>query len=270
MPDETEPPFATNLARFTGFADHYDAYRPTPPERLAALLMEIAGADEAATVVDLGCGTGLSTRYWSGRVKTILGIEPTEAMRAEAQRHGGAGITYLRGFSHATGLADASADLVVCAQSLHWMDPAGTFAEAKRILRPGGVFASCDHDWPPVTGLWQLDAAYLECDLKGRALERERGLSPGLQFHEKSGHLERMKASGAFRWTREALLHHEDRGDAQRLVGLAFSQGSIQTLLKAGIREEEIGIDRLREAAEALMPQPKNWLWCSRIRIGVV
>lgn len=262
--------FSTNLRRFTGFADHYDAFRPRLPDPLAGLLLEVAEADESSTVVDLGSGTGLSTRYWSGRVREAIGIEPTDAMREEAEKHGGTGISYRSGFSHATGLPDESAAVVVCSQALHWMDPQGTFAEAKRILRPGGVFAACDYDWPPVTGIWQLDQAYAECDQRGRSMEREHHLSEGIRFQEKSGHLERMRASGAFRWTREFLLHHVEDGDARRLVGLLFSQGSVQTVLKAGFSEADMGIDRFRELADRLMPQPKRWVWCSRVRIGVV
>ena len=41
---------------------------------------------------------------------------------------------------YATGLADACADIVTCAQSLHWMQPDVTFKEVDRILRPGGRY----------------------------------------------------------------------------------------------------------------------------------
>ncbi|QJE97115.1 class I SAM-dependent methyltransferase [Luteolibacter luteus] len=268
MSDDAD--FATNIKRFTGFAGHYDAFRPTLPEALSGLLLEVARAHKSSTVVDLGSGTGLSTRYWSGKVREVIGIEPTDAMREEAERHGGAGVSYRRGFSHDTGLPDGSASIVVCSQALHWMDPQGTFKEAKRILRPGGVFAACDYDWPPVTGVWELDQAYQACDQRGREMERAHALSEGIKFQEKSGHLDRMRSSGAFRWTREVLLHHEEQGDAARLVGLLFSQGSVQTVLKAGFNEADMGIDRFRELATALMPQAKRWLWCSRVRIGVV
>ena len=53
-----------NVRRFTGFADIYDQYRPKPPEMIADLLLQLAGADRADHVVDLGCGTGLSTLIW--------------------------------------------------------------------------------------------------------------------------------------------------------------------------------------------------------------
>lgn len=193
--DET---FAGNIERFSGFAAHYDGHRPSPPARLAALLKELAGIhDERARVIDLGCGTGLSTRYWIGKAERIVGIEPSDSMRSEAEMRGGDGVSYQRGFSHDTGLPDACADIVFCSQALHWMDPRGTFVEAARILRSGGVFAACDYDWPPVTGVWELDRAYLECDLKARGIEEQMGLKKVLNFHEKSGHLGRMEASGA-------------------------------------------------------------------------
>ena len=62
-------------------------------------------------------------------------------------------MAYQPGFSFATGLPDASADVVIAVQAMHWMEPVSTLAEVARILRPGGVFASFDADWPPVAGL---------------------------------------------------------------------------------------------------------------------
>ena len=54
-----------NAERFTGFADLYDTVRPTPPLALAEVLRSYAGGAPVRQVVDLGSGTGLSTR-WAG------------------------------------------------------------------------------------------------------------------------------------------------------------------------------------------------------------
>lgn len=262
--------FAATVERFTGFGAHYDAVRPSPPAALGELLTRVAACPVPQLVVDLGSGSGLSTRYWESRARAVIGIEPTDAMREQAERRGGENVSYRKGFSHATGLTAATADLVVCGQSLHWMEPAGTFAEAVRLLRPGGLFAAYDYDWPPVTGAWPVDQAYFDAMQHSRQLEWEMGLTENLAQWEKSGHLQRMEESGLFRHVRECVLHHEDRGGAARIVGLLLSQGHVQSLLKRGVPEAELGIDHLRAVAgEHLGAADKPWLWSTRVRLAV-
>jgi hypothetical protein len=50
-------------------------------------------------------------------------------------------------------------------------------------------------------------------------------------------------------------------GSGDRLVGLALSEGSMTTLLAAGVTEEEVGLDRLRRFA-ATGPDSATW-WLS-------
>lgn len=262
--------FTANIERFTGFADHYDRYRPSPPEALAGLLGQFLRREHPKLVVDLGCGSGLSTRYWSGRAHGVVGVDPTEAMLAQARSVEASGVEYRKGFSHATGLEDACADMVTCSQSLHWMDPQPTFEEAARILRPGGVFAAYDYDWPPVTAEPEVDALYRECMEHSRKLEKAAGVSSEVRQWGKSGHLARMQESGCFRFVRECALHHTDEGNAERVVGLLLSQGHVQTLLKAGYAETDLKIDQLRElAASRIGSHPQRWYWTSRVRVGL-
>ncbi len=261
--------FTANVERFTGFADHYDRYRPSPPEALAGLLGQFLHRERPGLVVDLGCGSGLSTRYWSGRADAVIGVDPTEAMLTQARSLPAFGVEYRQGLSHATGLDDAGADIVTCSQSLHWMDPQPTFEEAARILRPGAVFAAYDYDWPPVTTEPEVDALYRECMEHSHKLEKASGVSSEVRKWSKSGHLARMQESGCFRFVRECSLHHTDEGNAGRIVGLLLSQGHVQTLLKAGYTEADLRIDQLREAAERLLGSHlQRWYWSSRVRIG--
>lgn len=267
----TDLDFSRNIERFTGFAAGYDAHRPSPPAALAPLLIRIARSGAATRVVDLGSGTGLSTRYWAAHAAEVTGIEPAADMRRQAEeRTTQANARYLEGFSHRTGLADGVADIVACSQSLHWMEPQPTFAEAARLLRAGGVFASVDYDWPPVTPAWEADAAYDACMKTIRALEPASPSATGLRQWAKDGHLRRIEDSGLFRYVREITMHHTDTGDAGRLAGLLLSQGSVQTLLKEGRTEAELGIDRLRDiAGRTLGATPATWLWSSRVRLGI-
>ena len=188
-------------------------------------------------MVDFGAGTGLSTRAWLGRGDRVIGIEPNPAMIAEAQR--GDGVEYRQGFSHETTLEDGCADVVTCSQSLHWMEPEATFAEAARILRPGGVFAAYDYDWPPVVDP-EVDAAFDAYQARRRGLRRSHGIVRGGDRWDKRRHLERMRDSGRFSYCREILLHTIDEGDAERVVGFAYSLGLPAADVEGG------GVEKLR------------------------
>ena len=265
---------SANVERFMGFADVYDAYRPRPPLAVLDILTQLAQVPQPALVVDLGSGTGLSTTIWAGRAAAVVGVEPSADMRRQAEARtaalpDAAHVRYQEGYANATGLPDACADIVTCSQSLHWMEPDTTFAEIARILRPGGVFAAYDCDWPPTVG-WAIEQAHQTFVAQLRAAEQTHAFSRDVRSWNKQQHLERLRASGQFRLTKEIVLHHVEQGGAERLVGLELSQGGVATLVKNGVSEAEIGITALREAAyaalgDAIVP----WYFSYRVRLGV-
>ncbi|MHC4552123.1 MAG: class I SAM-dependent methyltransferase [Planctomycetota bacterium] len=266
----TDFDYTDTIERFSGFASEYDDVRPETPEALAGLLLPMAGCVKPKLVVDFGSGSGLSSRYWADHAESVIGIEPSDSMRQQAEQLGGRNITYRNAFSHATGLEDGCADVVNCGQSLHWMEPVSTFREAYRILRDGGVFAAYDFDWPPSTSSWKVDSTYVQCMKHIRQIESRHGTADNVLLLDKFGHLGRMQDSGRFRFTRECVLHQADQGNAERIVGVLLSQGCVQSLLKIGISEEDLHIDRLREAADnAFGSQTAPWYWSVRIRIGI-
>jgi predicted O-methyltransferase YrrM len=75
-----------NIERFCGFASEYDSVRPQPPEAALDLLCKISGTSCPELVVDLGSGTGLSSRIWIGRALRVVAIEPNADMRGQAAR----------------------------------------------------------------------------------------------------------------------------------------------------------------------------------------
>jgi len=75
-----------SVERFTGFADVYDQVRPSPPGVIADLLLQLAQVEVAGRVVDVGCGSGLSMMMWVGKTRSIIGLEPSQDMRREAER----------------------------------------------------------------------------------------------------------------------------------------------------------------------------------------
>jgi SAM-dependent methyltransferase len=267
----TTPPadLSANAARFAGCGDVYDASRPSPPPALLDILMQLAEAPRPALVVDLGSGTGLSTAIWASRAAEVVGVEPSGDMRRQAEARSLANVRYLAGYANATGMPDGCADIVTCAQSLHWMEPVSTFAEIARILRNGGVFAAYDYDWPPTIGR-EVEQAHQTFAARMHQAERSHALSRDVRYWDKHSHLERMRESGLFRATREILLEHVEQGGAERFIGLELSQGGVATLLKNGVSEDEIGITALRESARRLFGKSTAlWHFSYRARVGV-
>ncbi len=295
MPVDGDEP---NTARFSGFAAQYDDVRPTPPPELGALLRSYAGG--AGHVVDVGSGSGLSTRWAAGWADRVTGVEPGDDMRRIAVERA-PDLTFRAGWGHDTGLDASSADVVTCVQAFHWMEPTTTLDEIARILRPGGVFAAIDCDWPPAVGSAEAEQAWSDCRATVRVLERrvaegaspaelarpvrdttewssydgvdphrDRVLADGVRSWPKSGHLDRIAASGHFGWVRELVTHSVEEGDAHRFVGLLRSQGDYRTLRRHGLTDEQLGADELDRIARATLGStPRPWLFSYRARSGV-
>jgi SAM-dependent methyltransferase len=250
-----------------GFAERYDRYRPRPPAVLSQLLPPLAGVERPALVVDLGSGTGLSTRYWAEHSDAVVGVEPNPQMRAVAKAATEASnVWYRAATADDTGLDGGCADIVTCSQSLQWMEPGPAFAEVARILRPGGVFAAYEYRWSVTTSPAANAAFEAAFERKGRLLE-EMGLNVGKNRWPVTR--EQFADSGVFAAVDETVLHSVEKVDPERLVGFLLSEGSTSTLLTAGVSEEQIGIDRLREAAAAELGEtPSPWFVGYRVVLG--
>lgn len=256
--------------RREGFADFYDAHRPRPPAVLLDALTEYAGGGRLHSVVDLGSGTGLSTRAWADRVDEAVGVEANPAMLAvAAARTPETNIRYVERFAHETGLRGESADVVTCAQSFHWMEPEPTLAEAARLLRAGGVFAAYDYDIPPLVHP-EIDAAFAEHLLLRRRFREHHKLRAGWTRRPKVEHLDRIRESGHFRYSREAVLHDQADVGVDDILGLARSLGLVPELLALGVNEDELGITSLVETAHRVLGDRRvRWVLGYRIRLGV-
>lgn len=253
-----------------GFADHYDAFRPRPPEVLLAALERYAGGPRLRRVVDLGSGTGLSSRAWADRADEVVGVEPNPAMREAAERRTPqANVRYVEAFAGDTGLEARSADLVTCSQSFHWMEPEPTLAEAARLLRPGGVFAAYDYDYPPFVHP-EVDAVYAEHLVRRARLRDEHRVEAGWTRMPKVGHLDRIRESGHFRYARELVLHDALESGADELLGFAHSLGLVPELRALGATDEELGLAALEETVHRVVGDRRvPIVFGYRVRLGV-
>jgi SAM-dependent methyltransferase len=292
-----------NAIRFSGFADLYDANRPTPPTALGPILRSYADV-ETPSVVDLGSGTGLSTRWARTWASSVVGVEPSDDMRAQAESRAADGVSYRSGTSTMTGLADGCADVVLAVQAMHWMEPTSTMAEVARLLRPHGVFATVDADWPPVAGVAEAEQAWATLHRRMRVFEarraqgvdgaalrasiddndpalidedlrnthHNRSMPGGVRSWSKDGHLETIASSGLFAFSRELVFDEEMPGGADAFIALMRSQGSYQGLVRAGLTDAELGADAFESSvhsgyARSTPPTTLSFSW--RVRLGV-
>ncbi|SHH08648.1 class I SAM-dependent methyltransferase [Streptoalloteichus hindustanus] len=109
----------------------------------------LEGVDLGADVLEIGPGYGATTRVLVRRVPRLTALELDAALVAGLrQRHGDA-VEVLHGDGTDIPLPDARFSGVVCFTMLHHVPTPdlqdALFAEAHRVLRPGGVFAGADN-----------------------------------------------------------------------------------------------------------------------------
>jgi SAM-dependent methyltransferase len=123
---------------FSGHASVYAEFRPTYPEGLFDWLADLAPSRERAW--DTACGNGQATRALAARFRRVTGSDASIAQLALARAPANA--AWVAATAESAPLAAAGVDLLTIAQALHWLDVERLWAEARRVLRPGGVVAA--------------------------------------------------------------------------------------------------------------------------------
>jgi SAM-dependent methyltransferase len=108
---------------------------------------------DGARVLELGSGPGLTTDWLRPRVGSLTAVEYDEA-DAAALRERAPDVEVHHADAAELPFADEVFDAVVCFTMLHHVPTRDLqdqlFAEARRVLRPGGVFAGSDSRWGPL------------------------------------------------------------------------------------------------------------------------
>jgi SAM-dependent methyltransferase len=203
-PSETGP-----TRRFTGRAADYARYRPAYPAAALDAVLEGLGPPPAILAVDLGAGTGISARLLADRGARVLAVEPNASMREAAAPH--PNVTWVDGCAEAIPLPDASAQVVLAAQSFHWFRADEAVREMARALRPGGRLALL---WNRRATRDALGAAYRDALLA-------IGVDPALEAMEAD--VDAIDRSGSFGPRTTARFEHDQLLDLESFVGRARS-----------------------------------------------
>ncbi|WP_293677953.1 metalloregulator ArsR/SmtB family transcription factor [uncultured Phenylobacterium sp.] len=130
--------FAENAAQWDQIRSLYVSDADVEDE-----IVEAAGPGQFRRLVDLGAGTGRMLTLLGPRAEQAVGLDLSQQMlniaRRNATQAGLENVELRHGDIFDTRLPDASADLVVVHQVLHYLgDPAAAVREAARVVAPDG------------------------------------------------------------------------------------------------------------------------------------
>jgi SAM-dependent methyltransferase len=209
------------LTRFSGLAEIYARCRPDYPGEAIDDIVRTCGLARDSVVVDVGCGTGISSRLFAARGFTVIGVEPNADMRRQAESSDGErrgvsppcpDVTYGDGTAEATGLPDACARVVVAAQAFHWFRPEPALREFHRILVAGGWVALMWNERDDTDLFTAAVSAVIRTAPRAEQIEGPRRQAGEAIFH-----------SPLFQKTERRVFRHEQIVDEEGLIGRAFS-----------------------------------------------
>lgn len=165
-------PYADHFSRL---APAYASCRPGYPPELFGYLKAVCHRHELAW--DCASGTGQASLPLAGMFRRVIATDASPAMIGNARSH--PGVEYRVAPAEASGLDDASADLITVAQALHWLELDGFYPEVERVLVPGGVLA-----------VWTYGNQYLDDEALDRVLNRFYSEIVGPYWPEERRHVE--------------------------------------------------------------------------------
>lgn len=219
---------------FQSLGPRYDqGSNPEFYRKLSSRLLDLAleGAkDPPDSILDLGCGTGVSTRVLAGRFPhhPLVGADQSAAMLAVARERpfpGPAG--WVQCPAEALPFEDESFSLVFCNMAYHWCHPRAA-QEMRRVLKPGGRIALSvplrGPDLALAGNLALLGLVRKRGPLAGRGNRRRRGLTlDELEVDFPGSRVEVHNFTETFHDRQDLALGLETRGVLAACVGQPVS-----------------------------------------------
>lgn len=220
------------------FADHFSAraagyaqFRPGYPAELFAYLAAASPARD--TMWDCASGSGQAARQFSDHFAAVIASDASHAQISKAGKS--PRLYYLSCLAEQTPFRDQCFDLISVAQALHWFDLERFYAEVRRLLKPGGVFAAWSYGLMRISPAIDEIVNHLYTDIVGSYWPFERRLVENgyrdlaFPFHELEPPPFAMQAD----WTLEHLLGYLSTWSAVKRYMEAHDRNPLQQIHQA-------------------------------------
>lgn len=116
----------------------YERARRSYSPKVFSFLKKFVSHKESL-ILDLGCGTGISTRQLA-KFGKVIGCDPDQMMLRAARRHKSVGQEkYVMGLADDLPFVSSTFDVVTAFSAFHWFNDKSSIREIKRVLKPGGI-----------------------------------------------------------------------------------------------------------------------------------
>ena len=131
----------SDSARAVIFGDDAGSYDRSRPGYPMQAIEHIEGLGPAATVVEVGAGTGKATVAMARPGRRLICVEPSPDMAGVLEAKDLPGVEVVVGRFEAWDGPHEPVDLIYAAQAWHWVDRDTGYAKARSLLRHGGALA---------------------------------------------------------------------------------------------------------------------------------
>eukprot|EP00088_Acartia_fossae_P028379 TRINITY_DN2917_c0_g1_i1.p1 TRINITY_DN2917_c0_g1~~TRINITY_DN2917_c0_g1_i1.p1 ORF type:complete len:286 (-),score=74.94 TRINITY_DN2917_c0_g1_i1:524-1381(-) len=139
----------------TSEAVKYAKSRPSHPKQIvlnAVDYLKEKYTGDQCQAVDVGCGTGISTRNLYGHFQNILGVDMSHAMVEQAQQMGyHNSLRFMQASAEQLPVPDGSVQLVLVGRAIHYFNTEAFYRELRRVLVDNGVVCYYSVHFPSVT-----------------------------------------------------------------------------------------------------------------------
>lgn len=154
----------------------YDRVRPQYP---AGLIDAVVAAAPGRDLLDVGCGTGITSRQFQAAGCRGLGLDVDERMAAHARS---TGVEVEVSPFEVWDPAGRTFDALTAGMTWHWIEPEAGARKSAEVLRPGGRFAIFWYVLQPPPELAEAFAAVYREVLPDSPLNPQAAVAPGSAY----------------------------------------------------------------------------------------